>query len=246
MSADGDALMLRFQELTAKIQSGPKADLAVNLSVPLSVDALAREVLRHAPPRPLEIERAIEQVEDAVMPARAQLPEAFTLQIDDALLRAMAEDGAELPDAESVWLNIDAVEHLFNRLVARAEGRPATQDALPVDPGSAALDRAARDAAPLGLGRRRTSALNVRHDRPDFRAHPLRSAPSPAELRFWLAGMRWAAWTVATSSRWLRSATHDDGRSRPRSEQRCGRMPRWLKSTAMRYRLGVRALLRSQ
>ena len=138
MTHDGLVLTLRFQELVAQIQSGPKADLAVNLSVPLSVDALAREVLRHAPPRPLEIEHAIELVEDAVMPARAQLPAAFTLQTDDALLRAMALQGAESASEEPIWLSTDAAEHLFNRLVARAEGRPASQDALPVDPASAA------------------------------------------------------------------------------------------------------------
>lgn len=145
MSADGVALMLRFQELVAQIQSGPKADLAVDMGVPLSVDALARDVLRHTPPRPLEIEHAIEQVEDAVMPARAQLPDAFTLQTDDPLLRAMAMTGAESASGESVWLSTDAVEHLFNRLVARAEGRPATQDALPVEPGSAARLIAVRE-----------------------------------------------------------------------------------------------------
>ena len=57
----------------------------------------------------------------------------------------MATGGAELPDAESVWLSTDAAEHLFNRLVARAEGRPASQDAIPVDPASAARLIAVRE-----------------------------------------------------------------------------------------------------
>ena len=145
MNADGVALMLRFQELVAQIQGGPEPDFSVNMSIPLSVDALARNVLRHTPPRPIEIEHAIELVEDAVMPVRAQLPEAFTLQTADALLRAMAIDGAEWPGAESAWLSTDAAEHLFNRLVARAEGRPASQDAIPVDPASAARLIAVRE-----------------------------------------------------------------------------------------------------
>ena len=131
-------LTLRFQELVAQVQSAPEADLAVDLSLPLSADALARELLRHAPPSPLEIERAIERVEDAVMPARARLPAALRLQTSDARLRAMVgAAGAARADAP-VWLDIDTVEQLFNRLVARAQGRPASQDPLPVDGPSAA------------------------------------------------------------------------------------------------------------
>ena len=129
---------LRFQELVTQVQSAPKADLTVNLSLPLSADALARDLLRHAPPSPLEIERAIERVEDAVMPARARLPAALRLQTSDARLRALVgAAGAARADAP-VWLDIDTVEQLFNRLVARAQGRPASQDPLPVDGPSAA------------------------------------------------------------------------------------------------------------
>ena len=131
-------LTLRFQELVTQVQSAPKADLTVNLSLPLSADALARDLLRHAPPSPLEIERAIERVEDAVMPARARLPAALRLQTSDARLRAMVgAAGAARADAP-VWLDIDTVEQIFNRLVARAQGRPASQDPLPVDGPSAA------------------------------------------------------------------------------------------------------------
>lgn len=129
---------LRFQELVTQVQSAPKADLTVNLSLPLSADALARDLLRHAPPSPLEIERAIERVEDAVMPARARLPAALRLQTSDARLRALVgAAGAARADAP-VWLDIDTVEQIFNRLVARAQGRPASQDPLPVDGPSAA------------------------------------------------------------------------------------------------------------
>lgn len=131
-------LTLRFQELVTQVQSAPEADLTVNLSLPLSADALARDLLRHAPPSPLEIERAIERVEDAVMPARARLPAALRLQTSDARLRAMVgAAGAARADAP-VWLDIDTVEQIFNRLVARAQGRPASQDPLPVDGPSAA------------------------------------------------------------------------------------------------------------
>ena len=145
-------LTLRFQELVTQVQSAPEADLTVDLSLPVSADALARDLLRHAPPSPLEIERAIERVEDAVMPARARLPAALRLQTDDARLRAMVgAAGAARADAP-VWLDIDTVEQLFNRLVARAQGRPASQDPLPVDgPSAARAIRASGDRTPLHL-----------------------------------------------------------------------------------------------
>lgn len=148
MTAAGVPLMLRFEELVAHIQSAPEADLAVNLTLPLGAGTLARDVLRHTPPSALEIEQAIEAVEDAVMPARAQLPAAFQLQTDDARLRAMvAADGAPASPAEApVWLGTEAVEQLFSRLVARAQGRPAAQDPqLPVDGASAARLVAVRE-----------------------------------------------------------------------------------------------------
>ena len=129
---------LRFQELVTQMQSAPEADLAVDLSLPVSADALARDLLRHAPPSPLEIERAIERVEDAVMPARARLPAALRLQTSDARLRALVGAASAARADAPVWLDIDTVEQIFNRLVARAQGRPASQDPLPVDGPSAA------------------------------------------------------------------------------------------------------------
>jgi hypothetical protein len=94
--------------------------------------------LRHAPPTALEIERAIEQVEDAVMPLRARLPAALRLASADPLLHTLARHAGPLDDP--AWLPSDAVERLFDRLAARAQGRPATHDALPVDaPHAAAL-----------------------------------------------------------------------------------------------------------
>lgn len=140
MNEPGTRLTLQFQELLALVYSAPEADLAVNVPLPISANALARDVLRHTPPTPLETEQAIERVEDAVMPARAQLPATFRLQTDDALLRALAAHAvpAVAPNNESAWLSAEAVEHLFSRLAARAEGRPASQDDLPVDGPSAA------------------------------------------------------------------------------------------------------------
>ncbi len=86
------------------------------------------------PPTPLQIEHAIESVEDVVMNVRAHLGAAARLATRDAALHALARHA----DAAGGWLGIDAVEQLFSRLAARAAGRPAAQDALPVDGASAA------------------------------------------------------------------------------------------------------------
>ena len=127
-------LTLRFQELTTQVHSAPGVDSVVNLALPIAPAPLAREVLRHTPPTPLEIEQAIELVEDAVMPARARLPEVFELQIQDAPLRELVGSAGADPSTGGVArLSIQDVENLFSRLVALSEGRPATQDALPTD-----------------------------------------------------------------------------------------------------------------
>lgn len=138
-------LVLKFGDAETRVQSLPRSNVAVQLDLAVGVGALAADVLRHTPPRPLEIERAIEIVEEAIMPVRAQLPEAFQLICADPQLRSLsgqehsAQDGdSDVSNATARWLSIDAVEHLFNRLVARAEGRPASQDTLAVDGASAA------------------------------------------------------------------------------------------------------------
>ena len=136
MSSPDIRLWLRFDPLTTQVWSAPDAREHVHLTLPVGAGALAQEVLRHVPPRPLEIEQAIEVVEEAVMPARAQLPSTIRLCCADPHLKLMATMVTQAKDP--VWLGIDAVEQLFNRLVARAEGRPALQDELPVDGPSAA------------------------------------------------------------------------------------------------------------
>lgn len=112
-------------------------DRPTELRLPLGAELAARRFFRHAPPTPLELEHAIEAVEDAVMPLRAQLPAGAALASRDAALWALARH-AGVEGAAAVFLSLEAVERLFDRLAARAAGRPAPQDALPVDGASAA------------------------------------------------------------------------------------------------------------
>ena len=90
--------------------------------------ALGRGPFRHDPPSPLEIEHAIEQVEEAVMPLLRQLPRDTPWETRDAAtrqLRRLVHGGGE------GRLSIDDVERVFNQLAAVSQGRPVASSGLP-------------------------------------------------------------------------------------------------------------------
>lgn len=107
--------------------------IVLQQDLPLGTASLARQWMRHTPPTPLDIERAIEQVEDVVMPLAAKL-----LRTEQLLMRG---EGAALilqglgtaPDAALRW-SLDEVEDIFNRLAMVSQGRPSGQEALPTAP----------------------------------------------------------------------------------------------------------------
>ncbi len=127
---------LLISERTVLLEQGLAAGGVRQLSLPVGTRLVADRHFLHALPTPQELELAIEMIEDAVMPARAQLPAGMRLASADPALRVLARHAGRAADAR--WLELDAVEQLFNRLVARAAGRPASRDALPVDGESAA------------------------------------------------------------------------------------------------------------
>lgn len=94
----------------------------------LGLDRLVQQCLRHTPPRPVELEHAIEVTEDGVMPLAPQFggTAQLLLQGEGAALLRAALPGAGV-------LTLDAVEALFNRLVMVSEGRPAVEETLPTD-----------------------------------------------------------------------------------------------------------------
>lgn len=88
---------------------------------------------RQTPPDEGDLERAIEHVEDAVMPERPQLAPHSQLYSADPTIRQMALLTGQTA-APNMQLSLDEVEALFNRLAARASGRPVSQDSdLPAD-----------------------------------------------------------------------------------------------------------------
>jgi hypothetical protein len=101
--------------------------------LPLGTASLARQWMRHTPPTPLDIEHAIEQTEDVVMPLAAKL-----VRMEQLLLRgpgaALVFQGLDAkPDAVLRW-SLDEVEDIFNRIAMVSQGRPSGQESLPTAP----------------------------------------------------------------------------------------------------------------
>ena len=113
---------LRLQERSTVLEFDGSG--AVTLSV--GARGLAEDVLRHDPPTPAELERAIDLVEDALTASRLARADRGALVTADALLRALP--GLATQDAS---LTRDAVEALFQRLASRALGMPMAAAELP-------------------------------------------------------------------------------------------------------------------
>jgi hypothetical protein len=101
--------------------------------LPLGTASLARQWMRHTPPTPLDIEHAIEQTEDAVMPLAAKLMRTEQLQIRGPGAALVLQGVGAKPGAVLQW-NLDEVEDLFNRIAMVSQGRPSGQEALPTAP----------------------------------------------------------------------------------------------------------------
>jgi hypothetical protein len=98
--------------------------------LPLGPALLREQWLRHAPPRPQELEAAIEAVEDLVMPLHRVLPAGVTLHVESVERAALA------PLAQA--RTRDELEALFDRAAAIAQGRPASSDPELADPETVA------------------------------------------------------------------------------------------------------------
>ena len=121
-----------LQRESSRVQLMAGEQTLLSRDFPLGVDAMVRQSLRHEPPWPIELEHAIELTEDAVMPLAAQFAGGAGLILQGhgaALVAGMHEAGGVVQTV----LSLDAVELLFNRLVAVSQGRPASQETLPTD-----------------------------------------------------------------------------------------------------------------
>ena len=100
--------------------------------LPLGLQALTHRLLPQGHLSEVAIEQTIAEVEDILMPWHGKLP-AFALLFTTDTVVAELACWAGMPAKAEAWrLTQETVEHLFNRWVARAQGRPASQDELPI------------------------------------------------------------------------------------------------------------------
>ena len=118
---------------TSTILCTDSGRIVLQQDLPLGPASLARQWMRHTPPTPLDIEHAIEQTEDVVMPLAAKLARAEQLQLSGAGAGVILQGVGAKPDVALHW-NLDDVEDLFNRIAMVSQGRPSGQEALPTAP----------------------------------------------------------------------------------------------------------------
>lgn len=117
---------------TSLVQRVAGAQTLFRREFPLGVDLLVRQSLRHEPPRPIELEHAIELTEEVVMPLAAQFAGTTGL-ILQGLGASLLGHSLKTSGIAQTALTLDEVEALFNRLVSVSEGRPASQETLPTN-----------------------------------------------------------------------------------------------------------------
>jgi hypothetical protein len=97
--------------------------------------APARTRLVHEPASAAELEAAIEEIEQLIMPALRALPAGASLEGAARELGGIAEALTASGAGETVA--VEEVEHLFNRLADVASGSPASLSGLPASTGFA-------------------------------------------------------------------------------------------------------------
>ncbi len=131
-TATADATVLDMHGETSLVQRVAGAQTLLRAEFPLGVDSLVRQSLRHEPPRPIEVELAIELAEEAVMPLAAQFGPGTGLILQGVGASLIARS-LEVGGVAQTVFTLDEVEALFNRLVSVSQGRPASQETLPTD-----------------------------------------------------------------------------------------------------------------
>ncbi len=98
----------------------------------IGVASIARRWFKHAPPSALEVEYAIEEIENKLETWRHLAGQVQPLHTQDSAVRDIASLAAVPLHPETV-LSRDVLEHTFGRLVAVIQGRPASVAGLPAD-----------------------------------------------------------------------------------------------------------------
>jgi exopolyphosphatase/pppGpp-phosphohydrolase len=102
----------------------------VRLAVLPGAQQLADKSFRHEPPRPVELESAIDVVEDQLAAAVGVVPTDSSLVLLGPLARQLAQV-VGVGEGGGSTLSIEAVEGLFQRLASESLGNPTARRGLP-------------------------------------------------------------------------------------------------------------------
>jgi exopolyphosphatase/pppGpp-phosphohydrolase len=127
---DGAVMVLHIGAEYTAIATGQGDEATAALVLDIGAQKTARQFFKRSPPTPLEMENAIATVEDEVIRAVPMLAPGTALLCADAVVREIALLAGVAP-GESMAMSLDAMERVFERLAAVAEGRPVVREGLP-------------------------------------------------------------------------------------------------------------------
>lgn len=127
---DGAVTVLHIGAEHTAIATGQGAEAAAWLVLDIGAQKTARQFFKRSLPTPLELETAIATLEDEVIRAVPMFAPGTALLCADAVVREIALLAGVAP-GESIAMPLDAMERVFERLAAVAEGRPVVREGLP-------------------------------------------------------------------------------------------------------------------
>jgi hypothetical protein len=130
-------LLLINVEETLVLSGNHHAQPPTRITLPLGSQKTARDYFHHQPPTPMEIETAINTVEDIIIPLHHHISPSSILLTTDNLIKQVALLSG-VAQASVMLLSLEAMEQVFNRFADIVSGRPATLDLLPDSPEFAA------------------------------------------------------------------------------------------------------------
>ncbi|WP_263772970.1 hypothetical protein [Propionivibrio soli] len=131
--SEGAIAVLHLGEEQTAIAFGDTIDQDEVLVLSLGTSGIAQEYFNDRLPTPLALERAIQQVEDEIATAYKVGGKHFRLFTTDTAIGEIAVQAGLKEIGGTVSLNIAAVEGVFGRLVAAAEGQPISYAKIPTD-----------------------------------------------------------------------------------------------------------------
>ena len=138
VAASGRTTLLHIGEHDTVVLSRDDAAPDTTFTLSLGSSRTANAFFHHDPPKPAELESAIDAVEDEVMRARAVLPNGAALVTTDSALHELASIAGQ-PAMGGQVITLDAVEMLFQRLASASLGNPGALRGLPSGREAAAV-----------------------------------------------------------------------------------------------------------